>query len=243
MSASTGNGANRGTAGRPASRRTPRWATTTRTTSRRTPTSCAPSGSPRSRASTRSRRPRPWPGESSTATWTVVWTDRLTAARALPGQGLPVEAVPGTPDQYIAQHRLRHRPLRGGLDRQPDLVDHRQRLRLQGAQGAAPRGHAHPAALRQDVPGPAARDRHGARVPRQVRPPAARRHDQAEARPVGQELRPRRLRGAARRPRLHQGRREHQLAAVHALARPLPLRDGGREPRARPRPARSRATT
>ena len=33
------------------------------------------------------------------------------------------------------------------------------------------------------------------------------------------------------RPRLHQGRREHQLAAVHALARPLPLRDGGRQPR------------
>ena len=33
-----------------------------------------------------------------------------------------------------------------------------------------------PLALRQDVPGPAARHRHGARVPRQVRPPAARRH-------------------------------------------------------------------
>src|ERR671924_104683 len=87
-----------------------------------------------------------------------------------------------------------------------------------------------PGALRQDVPGPAPRHRHGARVPGQVRAPAARRHGQAEARPVRQELRPRRLRGAPRRPGLHQGRREHQLAAVHALARSVPLRDGGGEP-------------
>ena len=61
--------------------------------------------------------------------------------------------------------------------------------------------------------------------------------------PVGQELRPGRVRGAARRPGLHQGRREHQLAAVHALARPLPVRDGGRQPGAAPPAARSRATT
>ena len=153
------------------------------------------------------------------------------ALRALPGQGLPGRPGARRAGPVHRLHRLRHRPLRGGLDRQPDLVDHRQRLRLQGAQGAAPRGHADPAALREDLPGPAARHRHGARVPRQVRPPAARRDDQAQARPLGQELRPRRLRGAARRPRLHQGRREHQLAAVHALARPLPVRDGGGQPR------------
>ena len=147
--------------------------------------------------------------------------------QALPGQGVLGRAGP----RHRPVHRpdrLRHRPVRGRLDREPDLVDHRQRLRLQGAQVAAPRGHAHPDALREDVPGPGARDRDGARVPRQVRPPAPRRDRQAEARPLGQELRPRRLRGARRRPRLHQGRREHQLAAVHALARPLPLRDGGR---------------
>ena len=154
--------------------------------------------------------------------------------QALPGQGLPGRAGSGHRPVHRPD-RLRHRPLRGRLDREPDLVDHRQRLRLQGAQVAAPRGHAHPAALRQDLPGPGPRDRHGARVPRQVRPPDPRRDRQAEARPLGQELRPRRLRGARRRPRLHEGRREHQLAAVHALARPLPLRDGGR--RARPRPA------
>ena len=163
--------------------------------------------------------------------------------RALPGQGLPGRAGPGHARPVHRLDRLRPRPLRGGLDRQPDLVDHRQRLRLQGAQGAAAGGHAHPAALRQDVPGPAARHRDGARVPGQVRPAAARRDDQAQARPVGQELRPRRVRGAARRPGLHQGRREHQLAALHALARPLPVRDGGGEPRDRPPPARSRATT
>src|ERR687893_549346 len=91
---------------------------------------------------------------------------------------------------------------------------------------AAAGGHAHPVRVPEELPGPAARHRPGARVPRQVRPPAARRDDEAEARPVGEELRPRRLRGVARRSGLHQGRREHQLAAVHALARPLRPRDG-----------------
>ncbi len=100
-------------------------------------------------------------------------------------------------------------------------------------QGAAPGGHAHPAALHQDVPGPAARHRHGTRVPGQVRPPAARRHDQAQARPVRPQLRPGGVRGAARRARFHQGRREHQFPAVHALARPVPVRHGGGQPRRR----------
>ena len=162
--------------------------------------------------------------------------------QALPGEGLPGRAGPG-PRPVHRPDRLRHRPLRGGLDRQPDLLDHRQRLRLQGAQVAAARGHAHPAALHQDLPGPRPRDRDGARDARQVRAAAARRDRQAEARPLGQELRPRRLRGAARRARLHQGRREHQLAAVHALARPLRYAIEARRAGRRPRPARSRATT
>ena len=182
-------------------------------------------------------------GESSTATWTVVWTDRLTDHRQLPGQGLRRGAGARPRGRVHREDRLRPRPVRGGLDREHGLLDHRQRLRLQGAQGAAARGPAHPAALRQDVPGPAARHRHGARVPGQVRAPAARRHGQAQARPVGQELRARRVRGAPRRPRLHQGRREHQLAALHALARSLPLRDGGGEPGDRRDRRRSRATT
>src|SRR6266853_232161 len=40
-------------------------------------------------------------GESSTATWTVVWTDRLTAYEMYQGKCYRVDAVPGT-DQYIA---------------------------------------------------------------------------------------------------------------------------------------------
>src|SRR5436309_499395 len=40
-------------------------------------------------------------GESSTATWTVVWTDRLTAYENYQAKAYQVVAVPGT-DQYIA---------------------------------------------------------------------------------------------------------------------------------------------
>jgi ribulose-bisphosphate carboxylase large chain len=40
-------------------------------------------------------------GESSTATWTVVWTDRLTAYENYQGKCYRVDAVPGT-DQHIA---------------------------------------------------------------------------------------------------------------------------------------------
>ena len=41
-------------------------------------------------------------GESSTATWTVVWTDRLTAAETYRAKAYRVEPVPGNPDQYFA---------------------------------------------------------------------------------------------------------------------------------------------
>jgi ribulose-bisphosphate carboxylase large chain len=41
-------------------------------------------------------------GESSTATWTVVWTDRLTAYENYQAKCYRVEPVPGRPDQYIA---------------------------------------------------------------------------------------------------------------------------------------------
>ena len=40
-------------------------------------------------------------GESSTATWTVVWTDRLTAYESYQAKAYQVVPVPGT-DQYIA---------------------------------------------------------------------------------------------------------------------------------------------
>jgi ribulose-bisphosphate carboxylase large chain len=41
-------------------------------------------------------------GESSTATWTVVWTDRLTSYEDYQAKAYRVEPVPGAPDQYIA---------------------------------------------------------------------------------------------------------------------------------------------
>jgi ribulose-bisphosphate carboxylase large chain len=42
-------------------------------------------------------------GESSTATWTVVWTDRLTAHEHYRAKAYSVEPVPGAEDQYIAR--------------------------------------------------------------------------------------------------------------------------------------------
>ncbi|MEC5321954.1 form I ribulose bisphosphate carboxylase large subunit [Aurantimonas sp. A3-2-R12] len=41
-------------------------------------------------------------GESSTATWTVVWTDRLTAAEKYRAKAYRVDQVPNTDDQYFA---------------------------------------------------------------------------------------------------------------------------------------------
>src|SRR3954465_10881607 len=42
-------------------------------------------------------------GESSTATWTVVWTDRLTDHTHYQAKAYSVEPVPGTEGQYIAK--------------------------------------------------------------------------------------------------------------------------------------------
>jgi len=41
-------------------------------------------------------------GESSTATWTVVWTDRLTAYKHYQARAYKVDAVQNTPGQFIA---------------------------------------------------------------------------------------------------------------------------------------------
>src|ERR1700733_1235417 len=42
-------------------------------------------------------------GESSTATWTVVWTDRLTAHEHYQAKAYDVSAVPGREGEYIAK--------------------------------------------------------------------------------------------------------------------------------------------
>src|SRR6202051_4549256 len=41
-------------------------------------------------------------GESSTATWTVVWTDRLTACENHRAKAYRVDPVPGAPGQYFS---------------------------------------------------------------------------------------------------------------------------------------------
>ena len=41
-------------------------------------------------------------GESSTATWTVVWTDRLTACELYRAKAYRVDPVPNNPEQYFA---------------------------------------------------------------------------------------------------------------------------------------------
>ena len=69
---------------------------------KRTPTPSACSASPRRRASTRSRPPRRWRANLSTATWTVVWTDRLTACDSYRAKAFKVEPVPNNPGQYFA---------------------------------------------------------------------------------------------------------------------------------------------
>ena len=41
-------------------------------------------------------------GESSTATWTVVWTDRLTACDSYRAKAYKVQPVPNRPGEYFA---------------------------------------------------------------------------------------------------------------------------------------------
>src|SRR5215475_3657327 len=41
-------------------------------------------------------------GESSTATWTVVWTDRLTAAEKYRAKCYRVDPVPNSPGSYLS---------------------------------------------------------------------------------------------------------------------------------------------
>ena len=170
-------------------------------------------------------------GESSTATWTVVWTDRLTAADHYRAKAYRIDPVPGREDQFFAYIAYDLELFEPGSIANLTASIIGNVFGFKPRQGAAARGHAHPGRARDHVPRAAGRHRRRARAARQVRPAAARRDDQTEARPVRQELRPRGLRGAARRPGLHQGRREHQLPVVHALARPLSLLHGGREPR------------
>ena len=139
-------------------------------------------------------------GESSTATWTVVWTDRLTACDDVPRQGLPrrsgAEHRPGheTEQQYFAYIAYDLDLFEPGSIANLTASIIGNVFGFKAAEGAASRGHAHPGRVPEDVPGSGDRHRRRARASRQVRPAAARRDDQAEARAVRPQLRPRRLR-------------------------------------------------
>ena len=146
--------------------------------------------------------------ESSTGTWTAVWTDHLMTSCA---------TRPGVPDRSGCRRRNQALayiayPIdlfeEGSISNMMRL-DHRQRVRVQGPARAATRGSAHSGRLHEDLPGAAERDPGRARHAEQVRPAAARRTLKPKLGFSAKQLRPRRSRGAVRRARLHQGRREH----------------------------------
>ena len=104
--------------------------------------------------------------------------------RELPRQVLQGRAGAGPAGRVLRLGGLRHHPVRGRLDRQHDGEPDRQRLLLQAAEGRAPGRHPHPGGLREDLQGPAHRPGRRARAAGQVRPTAAGRHHQAQARPL-----------------------------------------------------------
>ena len=132
-------------------------------------------------------------GESSTATWTVVWTDRLTAAEKYRAKCYRVDPVPNSPGQYFAY-----------IAYDLDLFENGSIANLSASiignvfgfkplEGVAARRHAAAGGLCEDVPGAGDRHRGRARAHGQVRPSAARRHREAEARSFRPQLRPRGL--------------------------------------------------
>ncbi len=192
-------------------RRMRRWATTTPTTSQRaTDILCAFRIVPQDGRRRRSRRRRPWRASRRTATWTVVWTDRLTAHEHYQAKCYRVDPVPGSEVSTIAY-----------IAYDLDLFEEGSIANLTSSIIGNVFGFKALKALRLEdmrIPphyvktfqGPAHRHCDGARVPQQVWPPAAGGHDQAQAGALGAQLWPRGVRGAVRRAGFHQRRREHQ---------------------------------
>ena len=132
-------------------------------------------------------------GESSTATWTVVWTDRLTANSHYQAKAYRVDEVPGRPGEYFAY-----------IAYDLDLFEEGSIANLTSSIIGNVFGFKPLKALRLEdmrIPvayvktfqGPA----HGIVMERE--------YHQAEAGPLRQELRPSHLRGLPRRTGLHQG--------------------------------------
>ena len=107
-------------------------------------------------------------GESSTATWTVVWTDRLTDHSNYQAKAYSVEPVRGQHDQYMVKIAYDLDLFEEGsiANMTSSIIGNvfgfkaLKALRLEDLRV--------PPDLRQDLPGTSTRDRHGARVPRQV---------------------------------------------------------------------------
>ena len=144
-------------------------------------------------------------GESSTATWTVVWTDRLTDSEYYRAKAYKVEPVPGQEGQWFAYIAYDIDLFEEGSisNLTASIIGNvfgfkpLKALRLEDMRISR--------ALPEDVPGPGDRHRGGARAAELFRASAAGRHDEAETRPFRPQLRPRGVRGAERRPGFHQG--------------------------------------
>jgi len=89
-------------------------------------------------------------GESSTATWTVVWTDRLTACDSYRRKAYKVEPCRTTQASTLPGWRTTSSCSKR-LDCQHDGEPDWERIQFQAAQGGAPRGHSNSRGLRQDV--------------------------------------------------------------------------------------------
>ncbi len=158
-------------------------------------------------------------GESSTATWTIVWTDKLTAYENYQGRCYKIEEVKGSdPKQYLAYVSYEVDLFEEGSI--PNMTSSiignvfgfkaLKSLRLEDI--AVP-----PSYLRtfQGPPNGIINERE---MLNKYWAPAARRHREAKARSHPPQLRAGRLRGPAGWAGLHQGRREHQLPALQPLA-------------------------
>jgi ribulose-bisphosphate carboxylase large chain len=132
--------------------------------------------------------------ESSTGTWTTVWTDLLTDLDYYKGRAYRIEDVPGDDESFYAFIAY---PI--DLFEEGSVVNVFTSLvgnvfGFKAVRAPAPGRHPLPHGLRQDLH--AARptaSRSSATVMNKYGRPDARLHHQAQAGPVRQELRPRRV--------------------------------------------------
>ena len=172
-------------------------------------------------------------GESSTATWTVVWTDRLTAHEHYQAKAYDVAPVPGREGEYIAKIAYDLDLFEEGsiANMTSSIIGNvfgfkalkalrLEDLRIPTEYVKTFQGPPHGIVMEREYLDKFGRPLLGATVKPKLG---------LSAKNYGRVV----FEALAGRPRFHQGRREHQLAAVHAVARSVPVRDRGREPRER----------